>query len=90
MQGFQCCHVLVQIEAIDQRAHLRNEVGVFGVIASYFVQLDLDRPDIAQLPKTDLVSGYLYDWHETPIKEDGSWYVGVVNSELAIPAAMDC
>lgn len=38
----------------------------------------------AQLPKTDLVSGYLYDWHETPLREDGNWYVGVVNQALAI------
>src|ERR1700688_436433 len=53
MQGFQGCHVLVQIEAIDQRAHLRNEVGMFGIIGSDLVQLDLDRPDIPQLTKTD-------------------------------------
>jgi len=42
------------------------------------------------LPKTDLVSGYLYDWHETPLKEDGNWYVGVVNEALALPPAMEC
>src|SRR5664279_5989820 len=53
IQGFQGCHVLVQIEAIDQRAHLQDEVGMFGVIGTYLIQLDLDRPDKAQLAKTD-------------------------------------
>src|SRR5665647_2420889 len=53
VQGFQGCHVLIQIEAIDQRAHLRNEVGMFGVIGAYLIQLELDRPDIAKLPKAD-------------------------------------
>lgn len=30
----------------------------------------------------DLVKGYLYDWHERPAEEKGSWYVGVVSEEL--------
>jgi hypothetical protein len=34
------------------------------------------------LPKTDLVTGYLYDWHEPTESQDGSWYVGVVQEEL--------
>jgi hypothetical protein len=29
------------------------------------------------------VTGYLYDWHECPMHEDGYWYVGVVLEELA-------
>jgi len=29
-----------------------------------------------------LVTGYLYDWHETPESEVGKWYVGVVQQEL--------
>src|ERR1700704_1019710 len=53
VQGFQGCHVLIEVEAIDQETHLRNEVGMFGVIGSYFVELDLDRPDVTQLPETD-------------------------------------
>src|SRR3984885_12742684 len=53
VQRFQGCHVLVQIEAVDQRPHLRDEVGVFGVVGSYFIELDLDRPDVTQLPKAD-------------------------------------
>src|SRR6185437_11808453 len=29
-----------------------------------------------------LVDGYLYDWHESPVGESGSWYVGVVLQEM--------
>ena len=28
------------------------------------------------------VDGYLYDWHQTPDREDGIWYVGVVDREI--------
>src|ERR1700675_1989236 len=42
VQGFQGCHVLIEIEAIDQRAHLRDEVGMFGVVGADLVELDLD------------------------------------------------
>lgn len=31
----------------------------------------------------DLVSGYLYDWHEVPQGDAGKWVVGVVSSSLA-------
>lgn len=31
----------------------------------------------------DLLDGYLYDWHEKPIEDQGSWYVAVVNRDLA-------
>jgi hypothetical protein len=34
------------------------------------------------LQSDDLVNGYFYDWHETPLDEKGSWYVGVVNAGL--------
>ncbi len=37
----------------------------------------------AELPYAPLVEGYLYDWHETPFSEGGSWYVGVVRQDLA-------
>ncbi|CAN5572239.1 hypothetical protein BH11ARM1_BH11ARM1_04650 [soil metagenome] len=33
-------------------------------------------------PHDDLVPGYLYDWHETPESDLGSWYVGVVDANL--------
>src|SRR5258705_11353823 len=53
VQGFQGRHVLVEIEAVDQHAHLRNKIGVFGVIVADFIQLDLDRADVAQLSEPD-------------------------------------
>src|SRR3954452_5762953 len=53
MQGFQGCHVLVEVEAIDQGTHLRYEVGVFGEVAADLIQLGLDRADIAELSKPD-------------------------------------
>ena len=37
VQGFQSGHVLVEIEAIDQCAHLRDEVGMLGVIVADLV-----------------------------------------------------
>src|SRR6202022_1541326 len=45
VQRFQGCHVLVEVEAVDQEAHLRNEVGMFGIVGADLVELDLDRPD---------------------------------------------
>ncbi len=30
----------------------------------------------------ELVQGYLYDWHESPLANDGEWYVGVVSVSL--------
>ncbi|MEI7987249.1 MAG: hypothetical protein WCI55_16625 [Armatimonadota bacterium] len=38
---------------------------------------------IDQLPRADLVNGYLYDWHESPENDHDVWYVGVVLEELA-------
>lgn len=35
------------------------------------------------LPRDDLLTGYLYDWHQSPDFEGGLWYVGVVKEELA-------
>jgi hypothetical protein len=44
----------------------------------------LPRHHLAEkLPDESLVNGYLYDWHESPIGEEGSWYVGVVDANLA-------
>ena len=31
-----------------------------------------------------LVDGYLYDWHEKPGRENGVWYVGVVDQLMLI------
>ena len=35
------------------------------------------------LAQLSLVTGYLYDWHETPENVLGDWYVGVVQEDLA-------
>jgi hypothetical protein len=35
-----------------------------------------------QLAVADLVTGYLYDWHEMPETGPEAWYVGVVQEEL--------
>ncbi len=35
------------------------------------------------LHRMNLISGYLYDWHERPEREQGDWYVGVVRENLA-------
>src|ERR1700722_2123429 len=51
VQRFQGCHVLIEIEAVDQETHLRNEVGMLGIIGSDLVKLDLDGADIAELPE---------------------------------------
>src|ERR1700733_14165482 len=53
VQRFQGCHVLIEVEAVDQETHLRNEVGMFGIVGSDLVQLDLDRPDVAELSEAD-------------------------------------
>src|ERR1700735_4653071 len=53
VQGFQGCHVLIEIEAVNQRAHLRDEVGMFRVVGADLVELDLDRADITHLSEPD-------------------------------------
>jgi hypothetical protein len=40
------------------------------------------------LPDSTLVEGYLYDWHESPEGDSGSWYVGVVHHELLREAGL--
>lgn len=37
----------------------------------------------SSLMSAELIDGYLYDWHETPESDLGSWYVGVVDRKLA-------
>src|SRR6202045_4252957 len=53
VQRLQSCHVLIEVEAVDQRAHLRHEVGMLGIVGSYLIELDLDRANITQSPKAD-------------------------------------
>src|ERR1700756_2906528 len=60
VQRLQGCHVLIEVEAIDQRAHLRDEVGMFGMIGSYFIELGLDRANVTHLSKTDQLLDMLH------------------------------
>ena len=39
--------------------------------------------------KGDLVTGYLYDWHERPVDQGGNWYVGVVQADLTREPAFE-
>src|ERR1700738_1584145 len=49
VQYFQGGHVLIQVEAVDQQAHVRNEIGMFGVIGADLVELDLNGADVTHL-----------------------------------------
>ena len=51
VQAFQGCHVLIEVEAVDQRAHLGDEIGMLGVIGADFVELDLNSPDVTHLSR---------------------------------------
>src|SRR6202795_3194452 len=53
VQGLQGCHVLIEVEAVDQDAHLRDEVGMLGIIGSYLIELLLNRANVPLWPKTD-------------------------------------
>src|ERR1700735_1118531 len=68
VQRLQGCHVLIEIEAVDQRPHLGNEIGVFGIVGSYLIQLDLNRTDVAQLPKTDQLLDMLHRRTRTALR----------------------
>src|SRR5947208_3900076 len=62
VQCFQGRHVLIEIEAVDQDAHLRHEVGMFRVIVTDLVQLDLDRADVAELPEANQFLDIFHRW----------------------------
>src|ERR1700761_4014074 len=53
VQGLEVCHELVEVEAVDQRAHLGDEVGMLGLIGGHPLELELDGADIAHLPEVD-------------------------------------
>src|ERR1700744_436074 len=53
VQRLQGCHVLIEIEAVDQQAHLRHEVGMRGLILGHLLKLELDRANVAHLPEVD-------------------------------------
>src|SRR5829696_6816487 len=68
VQCFEGRHVLVEIEAVDQCAHLRNEIGVFGIVVADFVELDLDRSDIAELPEADQFLDVFHRWPRSRLR----------------------
>src|SRR3954469_15190384 len=53
LQHSQSGHVLIEIEAVDQHAHLRDEGCMFGVACADFVELELDGADVAHLAEVD-------------------------------------
>src|SRR5215216_4880737 len=68
VQCFEGRHVLIEIEAVDQRAHLRNEIGVFGIVAADLVELDLDRSDIAELSEADQFLDIFHRWPRSRLR----------------------
>src|ERR1700741_2819414 len=63
VQRLQGCHVLIKVEAVDQGAHLRNEVGMLREFAADLVQLDVDCLDVADLAEADQL---FYMLHRRP------------------------
>src|ERR1700741_2846637 len=53
VQRLQGRHVLIEIEAVNQRAHLGDEVGMFREGIADFVELELDPLDVTDLSKPD-------------------------------------
>src|SRR4029450_12809602 len=53
VQRLQGRHVLIEIEAVNQRAHLGDEVGVFGEGVADLVELELDALDVTDLSEAD-------------------------------------
>src|ERR1700749_1779074 len=53
VQCFQSGHVLIEVEAVDQQAHVRNEIGVLRMIGPDLVELDLNGADVTHLSEAD-------------------------------------
>src|ERR1700752_3226472 len=53
VQRLQGRHVLIEIKAVDQRAHRGNEVGMFGEFTANFVELDMNCLHISELSEPD-------------------------------------
>src|SRR5882724_1884545 len=53
VQCLECRHVLIEIETVDQCAHLGDEIGMLGEIVADLVELELDGADVTQLSETD-------------------------------------
>src|ERR1700761_3733093 len=68
IQCLEGCHVLVEIETIDQAAHLRNELGMLRIVVADGIELDLDRLDIADLPEADQLFDMLHRRSESGLR----------------------
>lgn len=79
---YNLCRVIV-VDVTDDYRYLQSPMP-----SDYYPVLTetwLPRHNLAhRLSKGDLVSGYLYDWHESPDGEGNEWYVGLVSSDLAL------
>src|ERR1700741_1969116 len=62
VQRLQGRHGLVEIEAVDQRTHLGEEIGMLGKIVADLVELGLDALDVAELPEPDQLLDMLDRW----------------------------
>jgi hypothetical protein len=51
--GLQCGEVALEIECVDEDAHLRDEAGIFGCSVLKLIQLLLDAPDVPNLAESD-------------------------------------
>lgn len=68
----------------DYRFMLTPMPGEFYPVIT---ELTLPRLSLDSALQTgDLIEGYLYDWHQTPLDAGGSWYVGVVEENLSTDA----
>src|SRR4051812_24381890 len=65
VQGLECCHVLIEVEPVDQRPHLRDEVGMFRMGNAEFVELELNGPDVADPAETHQLFD-VFQWRSCP------------------------
>ena len=55
VQVSQGCHVLIEVEADEQRALCGREIGMLRDVGADFVEIELDGPDVAHLSETDQI-----------------------------------
>src|SRR5688572_21923035 len=65
VQRLQGCNISIEIEAVDQLTHLRDEIGMFRMIVADLVELDLDGADVTQLPESNEFLDVLHRWPRT-------------------------
>src|SRR5450631_560625 len=53
VQRLQGCHVLIEVEAVDQDTHLRDEAGMLRIIGSDLIELHLNRANVTHLSEAD-------------------------------------